>query len=386
MKTPIYADFAAATPLDAEVRAAMEPYLSDQFFNASSVYLASREVRAVIERSKAEIAHWLGARPAEIFMTAGATEANNLAIHGLSGGEGHIVVSSIEHEAVLEPARARNHSLAPVDGNGMVKLDELESLIRDDTVAVSIMYANNEIGSVQHLRSISNLIADVRTARADANNETPIYLHTDASQAPNYLDLHVDKLGVDLMTLNGGKMYGPKQVGVLYVRAGIRLAPLILGGGQEQGIRSGTENTAGIVGMAAALDKAQRMRKTEGERLELLRSMLINGLSEAVNDAEILGHKKQRVPNIVSVMIPSIDGERVVMMLDEAGIMAATGSACGALRDESSHVIKALGFSDNEARSTLRFSFGRNSDESHVAAILEVLPNIITESRRMRQL
>ncbi len=380
----IYMDYAAATPMDNRVLEAMQPFFSEKFHNPSSVYLASRTVKEDLAGARATVAHWLGARPSEIVFTAGATEANNLAIDGiLRGSGGSVVYSSIEHEAVIEPADKHRHQAVEVDEHGLVDLAKLAAAITPKTSLVSIIYANNEIGTVQHMSEIAKIVEDERERRLSNGEKRAIYFHSDASQAPNYLDLHVDKLGVDLMTINGGKIYGPKQNGALYVRAGIELVASIRGGGQERGLRSGTENVAGSMGLAKALDIAQKMRKDEGHRIGALSQQLIKGLEDGLKDAEILGHKKHRLPNIVSVMVPGIDGERVVMMLDEAGIQAATGSACSALRDEASHVIKALGRTNQEADSTLRFSMGRGSSEADIDKLLEVLPGIVEQARQL---
>lgn len=384
MNKAIYMDYAAATPMDDRVLEAMKPFFSEQFYNPSSVYLASRAVKDELAEARSQVAHWLGARPSEVTFTAGATEANNLAISGvLRGPAGSVLYSAIEHEAVIEPAQKFRHSAIDVDERGMVNLDDLAEKITPKTSLVSIMYANNEVGSVQHLSEITSIIKTERERRRENKEERAILLHTDASQAPNYLDLHVDKLGVDLMTLNAGKIYGPKQVGALYVRAGIHVMPIVEGGGQEHGLRSGTENIAGAVGMGKALAIAQKMRRDETHRIQGLSAQLRNGIAEVFADAIFLGHKKHRLPNITSVMIPGVDGERVVMMLDEKGVQIATGSACSALRDESSHVVQALGYTPEEAMSTLRFSLGRQSTDEDVAHVLHILPNVIAEARNL---
>ncbi len=384
MSAPIYLDYAAATPMDERVLAAMQPYFSDTFYNPSSVYLASRGVKSDLSEARANVAHWLGARPSEITFTAGATEANNIAIHGvMADSEGTMLYSSIEHEAVIEPAQRYNSMPIPVDEHGLLKLEELAKQIDGQTRLVSVMYANNEIGTVQHMADIAQLIAHERARRREVGENMSIYLHTDASQAANYLDMHVDKLGVDLMTINGAKMYGPKQSGALYIRAGIELGSFMQGGGQEHGLRSGTENVAMAVGLAKALDMAQKMRKDESHRLTKIRDMFRADLISEYPDAQLHGHKKFSLPNIVSVSLTGIDGERVVMMLDEAGIMAATGSACSALRDESSHVIKAIGGSEDEARGTLRFSMGRQTTAQDIEMVLANIQPIIATARAL---
>lgn len=373
-----YLDYAAATPVDQKVLDAMVPYFQDNFYNPSSVYLASREMKQTLADARARIAHWLGARPSEVIFTAGATEANNLALHGTLYGytEANVVVSAIEHEAILRPAERYQRRIVAVDAHGHVDIDALKQSIDDNTRLVSIMYANNEIGTVQHMDLITGVIEQVRSERMQSGCKTPLYFHTDASQAANALDLHVHKLGVDMMTLNSGKTYGPKQVGALYVKAGIVLEPLILGGGHEKGLRSGTENVAGIVGMAQAFDMAQGMRRDEVRRLEKLTQHMRSSLEGSIEGIEFLGHKKYRLPNIVSCIIPGIDGERLVMTLDESGYQCATGSACSALSDESSHVVKALGRSEREARATLRISLGRYTTAGEVQSFIDLLPQV----------
>lgn len=273
MSKSIYLDSAAATPLDPDVLKAMQPYLEQEFYNPSATYLAGRRTKRALETARSDVAGILGSRPAEIIFTAGATEANNLAVQGVMRAfpSGEILCSSIEHESVLASARLFNNRLIPVDKDGIISVSRLQEMITDRTVLVSVMYVNNEIGTVQPIKDTAALLRQVRSERSKKDNKLPIYLHTDAAQATNYLDLHVARLSVDLMSLNGGKIYGPKQSGALFIQTGTHLEPLILGGGQEFGLRSGTENLAGAVGFAAALKKAQATRKEESERLRGLR-------------------------------------------------------------------------------------------------------------------
>lgn len=384
MSEPIYMDYAAATPVDERVMRAMEPYFSSNYFNPSSIYLASRGVKSDLAEARAEVAFWLGARPAEIIFTAGATEANNLALNSLHNIGGQLLYTTIEHEAIIEPANRFDSNTISVDKYGLVDIDDLRKKINSDTGLVSVIYANNEIGTVQHMAQVAEVVLAERDRRKSKDETRPIYLHTDASQAPNFLDLHVDKLGVDLMTLNGGKIYGPKQSGILYVRAGVAIDPLIRGGGQEHGLRSGTENVAFAVGFAKALALAQKQRKEESHRLGELSQKAMKLMEGSIENIEFNGHPKQRIPNIISVIVHGIDGERAVMMLDEAGIQAATGSACSALSDNSSHVVRAIGRSDEEAGSTLRFSFGRTTSQDHIDQLVSVLPGIVKASRELR--
>lgn len=371
----IYLDHAAATPLDKGVLAAMQPYFSDVFYNPSATYLPARQAKEALESVRASVAFWLGVRPAEVVFVAGGTEANNLAISGIMNHfpGASVVVSGIEHDSVLEPAGQYMCRIATATPQGRVDLDSLRACVQDDTVLVSVMYANNEVGTIQPLRQIAAFLDQVRTERRKQGNTLPLYFHTDACQASNYLDLHVSRLGVDLMTLNGGKIYGPKQSGVLYVASHVQLYPLIRGGGQERRLRSGTENVAGAVGFAAALEAAQTMRETEGERLSELQRQFFAGLKQQLPAAVINGSTKNRLPNNSHITLPGKDNERMLIQLEQAGILAAAGSACSASDEEPSHVLRAIGLSDADARSSLRFTMGRSTTSEHIEQLLEAL-------------
>ncbi len=383
---PIYLDNAAATPLDLRVKEAMLPYLDDQFANPSSLYAAAREARLAIDNARAKVANILGAKKAEIIWTAGGTESINLAVQGVMRKypDGHMVTLAIEHEAVLQTAAVFNHTVVPVKASGIVEPNEITRAITDQTVLVSVMYANNEIGTIQPIADIGKLIAGVRGDRKKRGIDTPIYLHTDACQAAGALDLHVSRLGVDMMTLNGSKMYGPKQTGILYVRAGIQLEPLIYGGGQERGLRSGTENVAGIVGFATALELAEAEKGAEGKRLAQLRDSLIAGLQKTIPELILNGHAKHRLPNNINVTIPGIDGETAVLYLDNAGISASTGSACTTGGTEPSHVLLAIGRRAQESTASLRFTLGRHTTAADIAHVIEVLPHIAARLRDLK--
>ncbi len=375
----IYLDYAAATPMDARVLKAMEPYFTKHFYNPSSLYLDARDAAKDIAGSRASVANWLGSRPGEIIFTAGGTEANNLAINGVmeSFPEANLLVSSIEHESVLKPAEKSKARQIPVDGQGLVILKTLEKLVDEKTVLISIMYANNEIGTIEPIKKISAIISKIRKSRLSKGNSLPLYLHTDACQAGNYLDLHTSRLGVDLMTINAGKIYGPKQTGALYVRAGTQLKSQIKGGGQEFGIRSGTENIAGIVGFAVALDLVQQNRQQEAARLQNLQNTFMALIKTLLPQAEINGSLKHRLPNNIHITIPGSDNERLIMELDEKGIQAAAGSACSASKDEPSHVLAAIGLSDEAARSSLRLTMGKFTTEAEVQKTAEILAKLV---------
>lgn len=371
----IYLDYAAATPVDDAVLAAMQPYWQEQFYNPSATYLAAQWVAKDVKAAREGVAACLGVRASEIIFTAGGTEADNLAIHGVMHQypQANLVVSAVEHEAILQAAQQYQARLAPVDQTGIVQLAVLAQLVDDHTVLISCMYANNEVGTIQPIREIAAMVQQVRQRRKKSGNDLPLYLHTDASQAPNYLDMQVNRLGVDLLTLNGGKIYGPKQTGALYARAGIVLAPLLYGGGQERGLRSGTENVAGIVGLAAALERTSQLRDTERRRLHALQQQFFAQLQAAIPAAQINGSRKHRLPNNIHITIPGTDNERLVMQLDEAGILCAAGSACSAGSGDPSHVLRAMGLSDADARSSLRFTMGRATTEADIHAVVQQL-------------
>lgn len=362
MSDPIYLDYAAATPMADEAIGAIQPFLKNRFYNPSAIYQASREVRKSVEQARVKVAGVLGARDQEIVFTAGGTEANNLAISGvmIKYPGANVVVSSIEHESVLEPAAKFERRIAPVDASGVVDLEKLSELIDEKTVFVSIMYANNEIGTIQPIKQISELISQKRSKRT-SDARYPLYFHTDACQAANYLDLHVSRLGVDMMTLNGGKIYAMKQSGCLYIKSGTDVSGLILGGGQEDGLRSGTENVAALHSFATMLQIVQDNRKDESQKQQSLRDELFATLSQELKDTQLNGHLKKRLPNNLNIQIPGVDGERLVMELDEAGLMVATGSACTASNDEPSHVLLACGLDDSQASSSIRVTLGRGT-------------------------
>jgi cysteine desulfurase len=382
MKDFLYFDYAAATPVDARVLAAMQPYFSADFYNPSALYSLARSVSKDVVAARASIAAVLGARPAEVTFTAGGTEANNLAIHGVMAKypDKHVVTTAIEHDSVLYPAQKYACTEVKPKPDGRIDIDELSKAITDDTVLVSVQYANNEIGTIQPLRDIARKLDDIKRQRQANGNDTPLYFHSDACQASLYLDLHVARLGVDLMTLNGGKMYGPKQSGLLYIKGGLTLEPLMFGGGQEAGVRSGTENVPFIIGLAKALELAQDNRKEESDRLRTLQQNVIKELAGQLPQVAVTGSTKYRLPNNVHVTIPGGDNERLLFQLDEAGIMAAAGSACSASSSEPSHVLRALGMSDDQARSSLRFSFGHDTDDAAVRRLVQTLATILTQT------
>jgi cysteine desulfurase len=337
--------------------------------------MAAVDVRKDLDAARANVAQILGARPSEIVFTAGGTEANNLVIRGVleQFPEGNIVTSAIEHESVLAMAHRYQTQEAPVSAQGIVDVAALTALINDQTVLVSVMYANNEVGSIQPIHQIGLALATIRKERRKQGNTLPLYLHTDAAQAAPYLDLHTARLGVDFMTLNAGKMYGPKQSGVLFVSSQARFRPQVLGGGQERGLRSGTENVAGAIGFAAALELVQSRRHEEVARLQVLQNLFFTLLQAAIPQVVINGSQKNRLPNNVHITIPGADNERIIFALDDAGILCAAGSACSASNEEPSHVLKAMGVSEQDAQASLRFSTGRYTDEAAIRSAVQAL-------------
>lgn len=380
MELTQYFDYAAATPLLPEAKVAMQPYLEADFFNASALYSGGRRNRLELEAARHQVAQSIGAKPTEIIFTAGGTEANNIVIHGVMASypTAKVIISAIEHESVLEPAARYAHALAPVSATGILAIDALKKLLTDDVVLVSIMYANNEVGSIQPIRDVAQLIQNIRIDRKQRGITLPIYLHTDACQAGNYLDMQVARLGVDMLTINAGKVYGPKQTGALYVRSGIVLKSLVQGGGQEWNLRSGTENLANITGFKTAWLVARTAHKEEYRRLSDLRDKALHRFEQEIPSCVINGAKHQkRLANNIHITVPGYDNERLLMELDEQGFQVATGSACSASNDEPSHVLKAMGLSDTDAQSSIRITMGKYTTEKSLTALIEAIKKLV---------
>lgn len=389
----VYLDHAATTPLDARVQEAMEPYWSRDFGNPSTLYRLGRRAKDALDESRATVAGILKCRPEDVLFIGGATEADNLAVLGVARkyeekGAKHIITTQIEHHAILHACERLEKSgwrvtYLSVNEDGLIDLDTLKSAICADTVLVSIMYVNNEIGVIQPISRIMDILKEVRKERVAAKNALPLFFHTDAVQAAGYLDLDVDAFGIDLMSLNGGKIYGPKGVGCLYVRRGVALEPLIYGGGQEKNLRSGTENIPGIVGFAKALEITASLRESESERLTVLRDYFISRLTKEIPKTVLNGHARERVPNNVNVSVLDIEGEGVILYLDAKGVSISTGSACTSQTLDPSHVILALGKPYEYAHSSLRFTMGRSTTKADIDYIMEVLPPIVVTLRQM---
>lgn len=361
----VYLDYAAATPVDPEVAAVMLPYLAERFWNPSAPYARAREVRDDVERARGTLARLIGARPDNLVFTAGATEANNLAFAAV---DGHVVVDAIEHESVLACAGMHARRTVRVGADGLVDPAAVARAIRPDTELVSVELANGEVGCVQPVRDISRVVAAERARRLEAGEKTPIYLHSDASQAAGALSVNVSSLGVDMLTLSAAKVYGPKQVGVLWASDDVRLRPLVYGGGQEGGVRSGTENVAGVVGFARALELASERRAEESRRLAGLRERLRSALASELPWVVVSGPRnpKRRLPGLLHVSFAGIEARRLVIALEREGVSVGTGSACAASRMRVSHVLDAIGMPRPLAEGSLRLTLGRPTTEGDV--------------------
>lgn len=375
-KEVIYLDHAAATPLDPKVLAAMQPFFSDDFYNPSAPYAPAIAVRRSYEAAKDTIGRTIGARGDDIIITAGATESINLAFSSIGG---HIITANIEHHAVLAAAKAHSHTIVAADSRGLVSASIVKAAIQPDTRLVSIAVANNEVGTIQPLRDIAEVVKKEREARLLRGDRTPIYLHSDASQGVGQLDINVARLGVDLLTLNAAKVYGPKQVGLLWSAPFVELTPYIVGGGQERGIRSGTENVAGVIGFAKAMELAHDHRGFESKRLMKLRDAMQKRLVDTFADAVVSGHQRHRLAGHLHISFPLLDAERILFALENRGILVATGSACAANKGTRSHVLTAIGLAAEVADGSLRLTLGHLSDEENCTMAVESIIEEITK-------
>ena len=377
----IYLDHAATTPLDRSVLAEMEPYLCEVFGNPSSIYQSAREARRALDEARDTVADILNARAREIVFTSCGSESDNLAIKGVAFANrsrgNHIITSQIEHHAVLHSCQYLEKfgfrvSYLPVDRNGLVDLELLKQEIGDETILVTIMYANNEIGTIQPIEEIAQICKERR-----------VYFHTDAVQAAGALDLDVKRLGVDLLSLSGHKFYGPKGIGALFVRRGVQYWPQQHGGTQERNRRAGTENVAGIVGFAAAMRAAYEKFDQINGHSALLRDRLIEGILSRVDNAVLSGHPTSRLSNNASFCFENIEGESILLALDQRGVMASSGSACTSASLEPSHVLMALGLPAHFAHGSLRLTVGKDNTMEEVERVLVELPSIIEKLRSL---
>jgi len=377
MASRIYFDHSATTPLDPRVRAAMRPYLDGQFGNPSSLHFEGREARSAVEEARAQVAAILGAEPSEIIFTASGTEADNLALVGAiqaAGGGYHVITSTIEHAAVLETCHFLERSgtqvtYLPADGDGLVAPASLRRALRAETRLVSIMAANNVVGTLQPIAELSQIA-----------REHGALFHTDAVQAVGKIPLDVNRLGVDLLSLSGHKLYGPKGVGALYVRRGVALDPIVFDGGQERGLRSATENVAGIVGLGAAAALARKEMAAEAACLAAWRVRILEGLRETVPQAYLIGHPVKRLPGHLCLGFAGQEGDmlRLLLALDDAGVAASIGSACSSGHGAATEkVLEAMGFDSQRARGLLRVTLGRFNTEEEVERFLQILPQAL---------
>lgn len=391
----VYLDNSATTPVDPQVLNAMLPYLKEDFGNASSIHYFGQRARAAVDKARHQVAALINSRPNEIVFTSGGTESNNLAIRGLIESsvrsarvrEGstklHTVSSSIEHPAVknviedLEKQEAVEVTLLPAYEDGIIRLSDIENAIRPETVLISIMAANNEIGTIQPIAETGRLVRQLR------KTGQRIWLHTDAVQAVGKIAIDVEEIGCDLLSMSAHKIYAPKGIGVLYVRRGTRLHPQILGGRQERGLRGGTESVAQIVGLGTAAELAQSNLETEAVRLRMLRDRLEDEIAEKITDIELNGSRESRLPNIANISFRRIEGEGLLINLDMQGIAVSTGSACSSGSLEPSPVIRAIGRDDELARGAIRFSLGRENTVEDVNYLLEKLPTAVDTLRKL---
>jgi cysteine desulfurase len=383
----IYMDHAATTPVREEVLETMLPYFTTHFGNPSSLYASAEVARNAVDEAREKVASVLNCRPSEVIFTSGGTESDNAALKGGTAGrssEGrHLITSAIEHHAVLHSCEQLETdgwdvTYLSVDSGGHINLDELERSITSNTTLISVMYANNEIGTIQPIGDIAQKL------RSNIlGNTSEITFHTDAVQAAGALSLDVQELGVDLLSLSGHKFYGPKGVGALYVRRGTPFVTQMAGGGQEQDRRSGTENVPLIVGFATALELAERERIDLTSRLAGYRDQLVEGIVETVPNCQVNGSMTERLSNNVNISFKGIEAEPLLIGLDLSGIAASSQSACSSASLEPSHVLKALGMSDERAMGSLRLTLGRDTVEEDISLVLNVLPEIVRALRAM---
>ncbi len=381
MKKKVYLDYAATSPVDPRAVKVMLPYLTEKFGNSASLYSFGQEAKEVLEKSRAIIAKVLGAKPREIIFTGSATESNNLALKGVAFANmdkgRHIIISSIEHDCVLNSAKwLEKHGFEieklPVDKYGLVSLDVFKKAIRKDTILVSVIHANNEIGTIEPIGKIGKICC-----------QKGIYFHTDAAQSFGKIPININKMNIDLLTVSSHKMYGPKGAACLFIREGVKIEPLLHGGGHEFGLRSSTINIPAIVGFAKAVEICQKEMQKETSRLIKLRDKLIKGVLEKIPNSHLNGHPEKRLPNNANFWFEFVEGESIVMQLDSYGIAASTASACSSPKLEPSHVLLACGLQPEQAHGSLRLSFGRWTTERDVGYVLETLPKIIKKLREI---
>ena len=378
----MYLDHAAATPMDPLVVAAMQPYFAELFYNPSSPYVSAVQVKRDYREAKARIARELGVLGDELVMTAGATESINL---GLSAaGDGVLAVGATEHASVLEVAKRLCGLVIPADEKGRITAEAVRRSMYSDITLISVGLVNNELGIIQPIDEIMQVVEAERERRRAAGESSPLYVHCDASQGLSLLDIKPKRMGIDLLTLRAAKVYGPKQVGLLWVRPGVTVSARIAGGGQEGGLRSGTENVAGVVGFAVAVELAAKRRSGEIKRLRGLRDGMQRTLEREFPWMIVSSDRKKSLANFLHISFPGIDAERLIFWLEQRGVMVATGSACAANKGTQSHVLTAIGMGDEAIRGSLRISLGRLSTEENCQeAARLIIEAVRTEQERL---
>jgi cysteine desulfurase len=383
----IYLDYAATTPVDPRVLKAMEPYFSEKFGNTMSLHSFGQEAKTALEESREIVADLMGAKPSEVIFTSSATESNNLALKGVAFANRnkgcHIIISSIEHPCIMESAKwleSQGFEITrlKVDKYGLVDPEDVKKAIKKETILVSIMHANNEIGTIEPIEEIGKIIKT-----QNSKLKTQIYFHTDAAQTFGKIPIDVEKLNVDLMTVSSHKMYGPKGAAALFVREETKIEPILHGGGHEMGLRSSTVNVAAIVGFAEACKICKKEMEKEAKRLTKLRDKLIKGVLEKIPGSYLNGHPQKRLPNNANFWFEGVEGESIVIQLDLLGIAASTGSACSSEKLEPSHVLLAIGLKPEQAHGSLRLSLGRWTKERDIDYVLKVLPKVIKRLRKI---
>ncbi len=381
----IYLDYAATTPTRKEVLEEMLPFFREKFGNPSSIHQLGQETRALVEESREKVAKALGANPEEIVFTSGGTESDNMALKGVAlsrRDEGnHIITTLIEHHAVLEAAiflekEGFEVTYLPVDKYGIVHPDEVKKALRKETILVSVMHANNEVGTIEPIEEIAQVVKE----HSDA------YLHTDAVQSVGYLDIDVEKISIDLLSLSSHKFYGPKGVGAIYIRKGVRIFPFMHGGAQENNRRAGTHNVPGIVGLGKAFEFIIQEKAELRERVKSLRDFFIKKVKEEFPDAELAGHPEKRLPNNANFIFPGVEGESLVLAMDLEGVCISSGSACSSGATKPSHVLLALGYSPDKARCCARFTLGKDTTLDEIEYAMEALKKVLSKLRQISPL
>ena len=372
----IYLDHAAATPMSDKVLEAMKPYFARDFFNPSAAYLPAKKVAANYEAAKGTIANAIGAKATDLVITGGATEANNLAFTVLSGPE-QVLYLETEHDSIRKVAQKYGGTAVKVLPSGLIDLEDLKKRISDKTVLISVALANNELGTIQPMAEIGAIVRGVKLDRLKRGVRTPLYLHSDASQALNLLDINVARLGVDMLTLNAAKIYGPKGVGALYVAHDVKLSPISVGGGQERNLRSGTENVPGVIGFAAAIKEAKKHLNGNRKKYANMKKILLAELQgyELIN-------KKHTLDNFIVLCYNGIDAERLIYLLEEKEIYVATGAACAASKGQKSHTLTAIGLSDAQIAGSLRLTLGETNTEEQIHTAAQIINKAAADERQ----